>query len=187
MVPERVGRHVRGGDEPEEERSEREWKDAFLEALSFWATGVTILAVRDTDSGRVHALTVSAFMPVSIDPPLVVAALGANASALPYLEPGSRYAISLLRDDQKGLASRYADTLPVGPSPFPDEGPPRVRGSLASFVCQVEEMLVRGDHTLVFGKVIEAATGEAESALVYFRRGYRSVGRHRSSGSGGDA
>lgn len=176
MTSRRVGKHIGGGNEPEEERRERERKEGFREALSHWATGVTILAVREGGSGRVHGLTVSAFMPVSMDPPLVVSGLGANAAALPYLEPGARYAISILSDDQRALASRYADTFPVGPSPFAAEGAPRIRGSMASLVCEVDEMLVRGDHTLVMGRVVEAESEDGESALAYFRRGYRVIG-----------
>lgn len=174
-MPRRVGKHISGGNEPEDERWERERNAAFREALSHWATGVTILAVREGDSGRVHALTVSAFMPVSLDPPLVLSGLGSNASALPYLETGTRYVISILSEDQRDLASRYADTFPVGPSPFVTEGAPRVRESVASLVCDVDEMLVRGDHTLVLGKVIEAESQDGESVLAYFRRGYRVI------------
>lgn len=183
MAPERVGKHVRGGSEPAGERSARERGEAFREALSFWVTGVTILAVREEESAAVHALTVSAFMALSMEPPLVVASLGANASALPYLEPDTRYVISLLGDDQNGLASRYADTFPVGPSPFPADGPPRVNGSLASLICEVDEMLVRGDHTLVIGRVIDATTGTGESALAYYRRGYHAIGGSQKPGS----
>lgn len=181
-MAERIGRHVGGGNEPPEERTERVRKDSFREALSYWTTGVSILAVREGDTGAgsatgsVHALTVGAFIPVSIDPPLILVSLGGNASALPYLEQGTRFVVSILAADQKGLASRYADTFPVGPAPFPDAGPPRVAGSLASLVCEVTEMIVRGDHTLVFGAVIETATGGGESALAYFRRGYHALG-----------
>lgn len=175
MTPDRVGRHVSGGREPEDERIERERQDALRDALSLWATGVTVLAVREATAGTVRALTVSAFLPLSVAPPLVLASLGSNASALPYLEPGGEFVISILGDDQRGIASRYADTFPVGPSPFPDEGPPLVLGSIASLVCEVEEMLVRGDHTLVVGRVTDPRSTDAESALAYFRRGYRTV------------
>lgn len=168
---------MRGGDEPGAERVERKWRDALREAFSCWATGVTILAVRDAPTGTVHALTVSGFMPVSLDPPLVLASLGANASALPYLDAGDRFAISLLGPDQQGLASRYADTYPVGPSPFEGTGPPVVRDSVASMICEVDEMLERGDHTLIIGRVVDASSTDAESALAYFRRQYHTIGR----------
>lgn len=181
MTRERIGKHVGGGNEPEAERAERERKEAYREALSYWPSGVSVVAVREGagaggNEGAVHALTVSAFIPVSMDPPLVLTSLGGNASALPYLDVGSVYVISILGDDQAGLASRYADTFPVGPSPFPPEGPPFVRGSIASLVCRVDEMLVRGDHTLVIGEVVEASARAADRALAYFRRRYHPVG-----------
>lgn len=174
MTPKRIGRHVGGGPEPEEERERRARTDALREALSRWASGVSILAVRAAD--RVHALTVSAFIPVSLEPPLILVSLGPNASARPYLETGTPFAISLLAASQQGLASRYADTFPVGPSPFPDSGPPVVADALATLSCEVEEMLERGDHTLVIGRIDTAAEGPDASALVYYRRDYHSIG-----------
>jgi flavin reductase (DIM6/NTAB) family NADH-FMN oxidoreductase RutF len=175
-MADRIGRHLSGGHEPEGERAERERKERLREALSYWATGVTILAVREGEDGPVHALTVSAFMPLSIDPPLILVSLGANAAALPYLEEDGRFTISMLSSDQKSLASRYADTFPVGPSPFPATGAPRVSGSVAALVCEVDEMLVRGDHTVVVGRIVEASASDAESALAYFRRNYHTIG-----------
>lgn len=176
-MTERRGRHVRGGDEPEAERVQRERQDTLREAFSRWASGVAILAVREEPAGTVHALTVSGFVPVSLEPPLVLASLGANASALPYLEGGGRFVISLLGPDQQALATRFADTYPVGPSPFDEDGPPVVRDSAASLVCEVDELLERGDHTLVIGRVVDASFTDAESALAYFRRQYHTIGR----------
>ena len=170
----RIGRHVGGGPEPEEERERRERDEALKEALSRWASGVSIVAVRD--DGRVHALTVSAFIPISLEPPSVLISLGPNAAALPFLDPGVTFAINLLTADQKGLASRFADTFPVGPSPFADDGPPVIEGALASLVCTVEELLRRGDHTLVIARVGVAETGPEAPALTYFRRDYHAIG-----------
>ena len=121
-------------------------------------------------------MTVSGFLPVSLDPPLVAVSLGGNAAVLPFLEPGASFAVSLLTADQRGVASRYADTFPVGPSPFADTGEPVVEGALAGLVCTAEELLERGDHTLVIARVTEATTGGPDAALAYFRRDYHRVG-----------
>lgn len=172
----RVGKHVGGGREPEDEREERERMDALREALSFWTTGVSILAVREGDAGPVHALTVGSFIPVTFDPPLVLASLGPNASALAYLKTDTPFAISILADDQRDIASRYADTFPVGSTPFRATGAPLVEGCLAWLACEVDELLVRGDHTLVVGRVVGAGTGDERPALAYFRRGYHRIG-----------
>lgn len=173
MTPRRIGRHLEGGMVPDDERARRQRQDKLREAFSRWASGVSIVAVRDQD--RVHALTVSAFMPLSMEPPLVLVSLGANASALPYLDPGTPFAISLLAADQRGLASRFADVFPAGASPFPAEGPPVIDGCIAALACTVDEMRPVGDHYLVTGRVDEARAGGDGGALVYFRRQYHSV------------
>lgn len=170
MTRKRIGRHLEGGTVPDAERERRERGDALREAFAHWATGVTIVAVRD--EGKVHALTVSAFMPVSVDPPLVMVSLGGNASVLPFLDAGTRLAISVLGAGQRGLASRFADVFPVGPSPFTAEGPPVVADALTTLACTVEEIRQAGDHHLVTARVDEARTGPGAQALVYYRRQY---------------
>lgn len=173
MARKRVGRHLSGGDEPEEERERRERGESLREAWAHWVSGVSIVAVRDGET--VHAVTVSAFLPLSAEPPLVAISLGAGASVLPFLDPETRFTVSILTADQKRLASRYADTFPVGPSPFQASGDPVVEGCLAWVTSRVEEQLQRGDHTLVIGRVVEAVTGGPDSALAYYRRDYHRV------------
>lgn len=163
----RVGRHVAGGSG---RPAEDPLASALKEVFARWASGVCLVAVRD--EGRVHALTVSAFMPLSLDPPLVVFSLGANAAVLPFLDPDRDVGVSILGAEQRGLASRYADSFPVGPSPFPDSGPPLAKDALAGLVCRFEELLERGDHHLVICRVLEAHGPQAGDALGYFDRSY---------------
>lgn len=173
MVPRRVGRHIAGGAGVTPERNSDGVRDALRETLAAWPAGVTIVAVRA--DGRVHGLTVTAFMPVSLDPPLVLVSLGPNAAAAPYLDPGVELGISLLGADQRAIATRFADSFPVGPSPFPASGPPVVEGALAGLVCEVEEVLPRADHSLVIARVREVRRGEARPALAWRNRDYRTV------------
>lgn len=173
VTAERFGRHVSGGAQPEDERAAEQRREALRDTLACWPTGVGILAVREGDA--VHALTVGSFIPVSLEPPLVLASLGPNAAARPYLQPGTRFVMSILDSEHRGIASRFADTFPVGPAPFPAAGDPRVEGCIASLVCTVDEMIERGDHALVIGRVIEATPGDSDSALAYFQRGYHAI------------
>ena len=46
----------------------------YREALAHWATGVAVLAASDGDD--VEAITLTAFSPLSADPPLVLASWG---------------------------------------------------------------------------------------------------------------
>lgn len=172
MTRQRIGRHLEGGPEQETPAPER-LADALKEALAGWPAGVTIVAVRA--EGRVHALTVSAFLAVALDPPTILVSLGPNAAAAPYLDPGVQFGVSLLAGDQKGIASRFADTYPVGPTPFEPEGPPLVRDALAGLVCDVEEVLVRADHRIVIAAVREVRPGRDGPALAWRYREYRVV------------
>lgn len=174
MTRKRIGRHLEGGSIPDDERASRAAGEALREVFARWVTGVTIVALRE--GSRVHALTVSAFMPLSVDPPRVMVSLGPNASVLPFLDPGTRFAISFLNGDQRSLASRFADVFPVGPSPFPADGPPIVAGCMAALVCTVDEVRPAGDHHLVVGRVADARDGGDGPALAYFRRAYHAVG-----------
>ena len=167
-MPRRIGKHIGTGAGGAREA----WRDALRDALACWATGVAIVAVRDGE--RVHALTVTAFLPLSFAPPLVAVSLGANAAVLPFVEPGRDLVVSILSADQRGLASRYADSFPVGPSPFAAAGPPVVEGAIAALICRVEELLERGDHHLVIARVEEPRAGGGP-ALVYARREYHRV------------
>jgi flavin reductase (DIM6/NTAB) family NADH-FMN oxidoreductase RutF len=148
--------------------------DVFRKALRDWASAVTIVAVRDgTD---VHATTVTSFFPVSAEPPLIAVSLGPNAQPLPWLDPGATFAVSFLAEGQKGLAVAFADSLPVGPSPFPTDGDPVVAGAVAALVCTVREVhLTEGPARLVVGRVDATHGGGGERSLLYHRRGYRTL------------
>ncbi len=148
--------------------------EAFKEALSWWAATVTVVAARD--GGRVLATTATSFAPVSARPPLVVVSLGASAQVVPPLKEGATFAVSLLARDQRRVASVFADSFPVGPSPFPEDGPPVVEGALVALVCRVVSVHpVEGRSRLVTGRVVEVREGTAEEPLVYWRRGYHGV------------
>jgi flavin reductase (NADH) len=149
-------------------------RDAFREALSHWASTVTVVAARDGDD--VHATTVTSFFPVSLDPPLVAVSLGPGAQVLPWLDEGARFVVSFLGESQRVLAARFADSYPVGPSPFPTSDDPVVEGAVGSLVCTVHDVHeTEGRARLVIGRVEAVRVGTGEAPLIYHRRGYRGL------------
>jgi flavin reductase (DIM6/NTAB) family NADH-FMN oxidoreductase RutF len=137
------------------------------------------VTVRDED-GSVHATTVSSFFPVSASPPLVALSLGPNAQVLPWLDPEVRFVVSLLAADQRGLASRFTDSFPVGPSPWPAEGDPAIEGAVAALACTVRDVvLTEGDARIVVARVdaVEGvdAGGSPAGPLLYHDRRYRGL------------
>lgn len=146
--------------------------DLFRDALSGWASGVTVLAIR-TDE-RVVATTVSAFMSLSAEPPLILVAVGPNATIRPFLEPGSRFTVNILAAEQRRMAMIFADPFPVGESPFPESGDPVIDDALTSLVCTVERVDEGGDHAVVTAAVREAVWRHG-APLIRYRRRYHAL------------
>jgi flavin reductase (DIM6/NTAB) family NADH-FMN oxidoreductase RutF len=147
-------------------------RDSFIEALAHWATGVTVVACRD--DGRVIATTVSAFLSLSLDPPLVLLALAPNATVRPFLSTGAPFAISMLGVEQRRLATIFADPYPVGPDPFAASGDPIVQGAMVGLACTVSEVRPGGDHAVVIAAV-RAAVVEPQEPVIRFRRAWRQL------------
>jgi flavin reductase (DIM6/NTAB) family NADH-FMN oxidoreductase RutF len=153
------------------------------EALAGHASGVTLVAIAD---GRDDiALTVSAFCPVSLDPPLVLVALRAGSYPAEVLgrDGGpAGFAVTLLAAGQRVLAGRFAAAGRPGARLLLD-GVPRRRGAtsgalipeggLAGLDCQTSHLIPAGDHVLVIGRVTDVPyVGDGGDPLVRFRGRY---------------
>jgi flavin reductase (DIM6/NTAB) family NADH-FMN oxidoreductase RutF len=153
-------------------------------ALEAWASSVTLVTIADgrDDIGT----TVSAFCPVSSDPPLVTVSLIAGSYPAEVLgredAPGARFAVVLLAAGQRVLAGRFAAAgrpgarLMVGDVPYQRgeaSGALIVEGGLAALECAAEQVLLVGDHVLVIARVtsVPYVTDSAEP-LIRFRRSY---------------
>lgn len=126
------------------------YADEMREALSHWASGVAVLAA--TDGDEIDAITVSAFSALSIDPPLVLAAIGEGASILPMIREERRFTISILPETQKAIASAVAERLPGRDAAFRDLADPAVVGALATIGCLLQDEHPGGDHRIVVGR-----------------------------------
>jgi 3-hydroxy-9,10-secoandrosta-1,3,5(10)-triene-9,17-dione monooxygenase reductase component len=153
--------------------------DAFRHVLGHFATGVTVVtALLDGDP---RGVTVSAFMSVSLDPPLVLVALDQARSLGPVIQAAGAYAVSILGVDDAHLSECFAGALVT-----PDRasfcgaawrpgvlGSPILDRAIASIECRLEQVVRVGDHVFLVGRVV-AATGDDRHPppLLYYRRRY---------------
>ena len=143
----------------------------FRQALAQFASGVTVVTTRG-EKGEPLGLTVSAFCSVSLEPPLVLVSVDERSEAHAGFRASGLFGVSILAEDQRRLASIFADTGPLAQMHFPREGDPVLPDALASFTCRVTRRHPEGDHTLVIGAVERVATGADRRPLLYFRREY---------------
>lgn len=149
-------------------------RDTFRDALAAWASGVAVVACR-TDR-RVVATTVSAFMSLSLEPPLILVGIGPNATVRPFLQPGQPFGVSVLAAAQRRLAMTFADPYPVGPDPFASAGDPIIADCLVGLSCEVERVDSGGDHAIVVAAVRGVSRGPDGVPLIRYGRKYHQLG-----------
>ncbi|HEX8005105.1 MAG TPA: flavin reductase family protein [Trebonia sp.] len=153
-------------------------------ALSAWAAGVTLVTIADDrdDIGT----TVSAFCPVSLDPPLVLVSLIAGSYPAEVLSrpslPAQRFAVTLLSASQRMLAGRFAAAGRPSARLILDDVP-HARGAasgalipaggLAALECSVARRVPAGDHLVVIAAVVDVPyVAESGDPLIRFRGRY---------------
>jgi flavin reductase (DIM6/NTAB) family NADH-FMN oxidoreductase RutF len=143
----------------------------FRQALSQFATGVTVITTRLAD-GSFRGLTASSFNSVSLEPPLVLWSLSNAANSLPIFTGNSHYVINVLSAGQEELARRFSRR---GENPFDSTafelsrtGQPILSGAAAWFECHNRSRYPEGDHVIFVGEV-EDCSANPQPALLFHR------------------
>ncbi|GAA2958911.1 flavin reductase family protein [Streptomyces enissocaesilis] len=160
--------------------------DEFRAAMSRFTAGVTLVTAHDPDSGargEDAGMTATAFMSVSLEPPLVLVSVRNGSRMDDLLAEQPLWAVSLLSESQRHIAGRFAmkgrlsDRLlfeDVAHTRGAVSGAPLIDGALAVVECGTEQRVEAGDHTLVIGRVLAVGLPNAEGPpLTYFRGRYR--------------
>lgn len=138
----------------------------FRDALGRFATGVTVVSM-DTDGGP-RGITVSAFLSLSLEPPLVGVSIDAAAGAHGSLEQAERYGVSILSKRQRELSDRFAGRPLERPIPWERlGGVPVLADALVQLDCRIVDRHVTGDHTLFVGRIDTALTRDGEPLLYH--------------------
>ncbi|MFM9368200.1 flavin reductase family protein [Streptomyces sp. Da 82-17] len=160
--------------------------------MSRLAAGVVLVTAREDELGEGGpaaedvGMTATAFMSVSLDPPLVLVSLREGSRMDDLLAEQPRWGVSVLAESQRHIAGRFAmkgrisDRLLFEDLPYvrgTESGAPLLGGALATLECETEQRVEAGDHTLVVGRVLTAAFPSADgNPLLYFKGRYRQLG-----------
>lgn len=163
--------------------------DEFRAAMTRLAAGVVLVTAyepelsADGPRGEDVGMTATAFMSVSLDPPLVMVSLREGSRMDDLLDEQPLWGVSVLSESQRHIAGRFAmkgrisDRLLFEDIPYvrgEASGSLLVGGSLATLECRTEQRVTAGDHTLVIGRVLTARVPSADGGpLTYFNGRYR--------------
>jgi flavin reductase (DIM6/NTAB) family NADH-FMN oxidoreductase RutF len=141
----------------------------FRDAVGEFATGVAVVVVADGD--RTAGMTLNSFASVSLDPLLVLIALGHGSRTLSLVAHTGRFSISILHRAQRDVAIDFA--APGAPFPAQHTATTRdgfvvIAGAASTHHCTVRDVIRAGDHDLVLGQVI-GITHMGGEPLVFHR------------------
>ena len=149
-------------------------------ACGLFATGVTVVTVRDGD--RFRGMTANSFTSVSLDPPLVLVSIDRRNRTHYLLSEGNPFVVNVLSRAQQCWSDRFAgrhgdvqhqfEDVPHTLSP---DGVPIIAGAAATFSCRVEAIHPAGDHSLFVGRVERIDSTPGAAPLLFFAGKYRAM------------
>ena len=150
----------------------------FRQALSRLPTGVTVVTAYGPEGPS--GATANAVTSLSLEPPLMLAALDRGSRTLAALERSRRFGINVLAAGQEELAHRFGTKEP-GPAKWDGvgwaerEGVPEIDGVVLWLGCELRDLHDGGDHVIATGAVI-ALDAPGGDPLVFHGGAYRGLG-----------
>jgi flavin reductase len=142
----------------------------FRRVMGSFASGVTVVST--VADGQVRAMTVSAFMSGSLDPPLCVISIRKKARMHPLLIEAGHFGVSVLAKNQERLSSHFAgapvadlalELLWAGRTPL-------LANAAAVIASDIDTQYDCGDHTLFIGAIRYLAAHGRPPLLVHHGR-----------------
>jgi flavin reductase (DIM6/NTAB) family NADH-FMN oxidoreductase RutF len=151
--------------------------EALRDAMARFPTGVTVVtAIGPTGPA---GATANAVASLSLEPPMMLAALDLGARTLIAVEHARIFGVNVLAGDQADIARRFSTK-----DPHPEKwdgvewsehaGAPRIEGAAIWIACELAEVHGGGDHAIVTGVVTDLEAGEGEP-LLFLDGEYRPV------------
>ncbi|MGD2057481.1 MAG: flavin reductase family protein [Anaerolineales bacterium] len=154
--------------------------DELRAAMRHWATGVALVTVGDQKNA--HGMTVNSLTSISLEPALILVSLERTARTHRMALEYGRFAVAILRADQKELSDIFAgrtaddeDRFVGVTTELSASGIPVPEGSLAVLDCAVEQTIEAGTHTVFIARVENTQVSDGGPPLLYFNRNYRNL------------
>jgi flavin reductase (DIM6/NTAB) family NADH-FMN oxidoreductase RutF len=156
--------------------------DTFRAWAAQWASSVAVV-IAGTDA-EMRAATITAFVPVSFEPPLVTVFLNRSSRMSDLLRRAERWTVSLLEVEQYRLARHFAHPARLTGSAELEQigvidvgkGPPALANAAAWLSCARENVLEIGDHTAFVGRALHSARQPEARPLLSWRGTLRRLG-----------
>lgn len=153
--------------------------DALKAVFRNHASGIMAITALD-DDGNPIGFTASSVTSLGSNPPLVTLNISQGSSSYPFMTKGKKVALHALDADNLDLAMRLAGDKQQRFDGSEIEGPhglPIFDAAPAVLIAQVRERFEVDSNAVVVLDVLQAGAKDGTEPLVYFQRGYHTIGR----------
>jgi flavin reductase len=155
-------------------------REIYRNGMASLAAAVNVIA-SDGTAGPA-GFTATAVTSVTDDPPTLLVCLNRSSSAAPAVLANGVVSVNALGPGHETVSALFG-----GKTPMADRfaaatwtpgktGAPLLQDALVSFDCRVTETVEVGTHVILMCQVVDVRANDRDAALVYFRRGYQTVG-----------
>ncbi len=128
-------------------------------------------------------LVVTSGISLTAEPPMVLACINRASSGWPLLKEAGVFGWSALGAQHQAVAVRFSGFAGArGAARYDgadwvvgEAGARTLADAPLAFDCAVDEMLDRGTHSIVIGRVLSIRTTPGQGALIYWNGGYRGL------------
>ncbi len=146
----------------------------FRRACAHFATGVCVLTACNR-SGLPHGLTVNSFSSVSLEPPLIMAAIAHSSTQLAAFDEAPFFAVNILTEKQQSLSIYFATREPGRFDGIAwaagETGSPVLEETLGLIECRTVRRFDAGDHRILVGEAVATRVHQGRP-LLYYKSGY---------------
>lgn len=148
--------------------------DGYRDFMSMFPTGVAVVTALDL-YGMPHGMTCTALASVTLQPPTLLVCLNADSGTLAAIQASGCFAVNLLHAQGRVMAELFASAAPdrfrrVPWHVSPITSLPLLVDVAATAECRVSRVHRAGDHHIVLGEVISAASSVGTVPLTYGMR-----------------
>jgi len=146
----------------------------YRKSIGSFAAGVTVITTKL--DGVPYGMSASSVASLSLDPILLLVCVKTTLPTHSAIESRGRFAVNILGEGQENLAYKFArpseDKFQGVKIEDHESSIPLLADAIAFFVCEVDQRLPGGDHSIFIGRVTDCGHTHDTRPLLYFRSGF---------------
>ena len=150
----------------------------FKRAMAAVPAGVAVVTAASREGGWCGA-TLSAFMSLSLDPPMVAMAIAETSRTAAAISATGAFCAHIVGADHEAMAMQFASSAPDKFAGLTSEvnarGCPVIRDFDVAIECVLEASYPGGDHRIFVGRVEAVRVGEGSQPTIWFDRRFHPI------------